>query len=148
MIQNSWGTSWGISGTFMIEQNTDAMCIQNYYTVQMNRFYGFDEDQDKQFIDTNAFSTMNGTYYIDLLKYSVIDGSNGLDFYNETWSQDKTNSMIIVLFVCFGLSGLILIYYGVVWICCPPPNIIKPTIYIKFTEQQGKDFDWSSKKKV
>ncbi|CAL6018401.1 Papain_family cysteine protease [Hexamita inflata] len=149
VIQNSWGTSWGIQGTFMIERGKNAMCTEATIDISLNRYFGFDADQDVPFEQSDAYKTLKGSKadvgknYIDLNENRIVYAVNGLDNEDGTWIQAKVHTSLIIVVVVMALAGLVILYFLSVWLCCPPQNLVKPTIYVKFSEQQAKGFDWS-----
>lgn len=55
VLANTWGENWGVKGTFMIQQDQNSMCAENYVSIQMNRYFGYDDDSLVAFRDSKAY---------------------------------------------------------------------------------------------
>eukprot|EP00703_Trepomonas_sp_PC1_P004757 JAP91849.1 Papain family cysteine protease [Trepomonas sp. PC1] len=148
VFQNSWGVSWGIQGTFMVLQGENTMCTERTVEFVLPRYWGYETDYDLPFNETQLFQDNFGKTknLFDIHENSILDGKNGLDFADGTYIATSTNIGLLAIFVVGGLTGLIFLYYIMIWICCPPQNLLKPPIYIVFGQQDGLIFDWSKAK--
>ncbi|CAL5996068.1 Papain_family cysteine protease [Hexamita inflata] len=146
VIQNSWGTAWGISGTFMVKRGTNPLCTEASAVISLNRYFGFEADQDVPFEQSQAYLTLKGKNYIDVNSQNIVYGVNGLDFEEGGWAQPRSSLSMVITLIIILLAALFVIYFLAIWLFCPPPNVLKPTIYIKMSDQDGADHDWSKAK--
>jgi len=85
LFLNSWGSSWGQSGYFMVEQGANSFCTEVIAEAILPRFYGFNNGADlrKPFNETEKYQSRLDTTYRNWFNISVHRGINGMDSYDE-----------------------------------------------------------------
>lgn len=128
----------------MTRIGSNAFCTEHELSIVANRYFGYDEDQDRVYYNAQWYkrflgtkNDMQGKIYYDIHESKIVDGINGLDREDGTWTDPSTSASWIVMLVLLIVAGIAWVYYVTVWLCCPIPNLIKPTIYIHFDEKQA-----------
>lgn len=106
----------------MVLQGNNTMCTERTIEFVAPRYWGYEAEYDLPFNETQLFADNFGKNknLFDIHQNSILDGKNGLDFADKSFVATGTNIGLMAIFVVGGLTGLIFLYYIMIWICCPP----------------------------
>lgn len=150
LFQNSWGTSWGMFGYFMVEMGANTLCTESEVFGVVPRYRGFDkvnEPLDVAFNETQLYIDWKNVTYLNKFNSTVRRGMNGMDLYGDDglpyFVSTELPTYKWVLVALLGLAGAIFLMFAVKCLCCPQMKKLTKPIYVKFTEEEAGGMDWS-----
>ncbi|CAL5978684.1 Papain_family cysteine protease [Hexamita inflata] len=152
LFLNSWGSSWGQGGYYMVEMGSNTFCSEVEANTIVPKYWGFDKGYwptTLAFNESDHYkdSVKNGTFF-NMFNVSVRRGANGLDNYDDNddpiieyhtlpWSK-------WILVGVIGVFMLVFLYALYKCICKPPAQKIPTPAYIKFYEKEAAAVKWET----
>ncbi|CAL6028571.1 Papain_family cysteine protease [Hexamita inflata] len=146
LFLNSWGSSWGQSGYYMIQQGENAFCSEAEVVGIVPRFFGYIENAPEIFNESSTYQ--NNKYMFQNSMYiKVRRGANGMDNYDvnnqpieEYRKLPATKWLLVVVLIC--ISGLF-IFSLIKCVFYVPVKKIPMPMYIQYTNEEADRYDWT-----
>ncbi|CAL6052740.1 Papain_family cysteine protease [Hexamita inflata] len=147
LFMNSWGSSWGQSGYYMIQQKENAFCSETEVVGILPRYYGFLENKPEIFNESTTYLN-NKAMYNNSLYISVRRGANGMDNYDSVTGLPieeyrKLPGTKWILVVVLLIVGGFLVFAIIRCVFYPPAKKIPMPMYIEFTEEEADKQNWA-----
>ncbi|CAL6004176.1 Cathepsin_L [Hexamita inflata] len=152
LFLNSWGSSWGQGGYYMVEMGSNTFCSEVEANTIVPKYWGFDNTYwptNQPFHQSQMYKdgVKNGTFF-NMFNVSVRRGANGMDNYDDNgdpiieyhtlpWSK-------WILVGVIGVFMLVFLYALYKCICKPPAQKIPTPAYIKFYEKEAAAVKWET----
>ncbi|KAH0577216.1 Cathepsin L [Spironucleus salmonicida] len=149
VLMNSWGTQWGVGGSFYVEIGSNALCNEYDAVAVLPRFSKYNTTKEPlgmPYNQSELYKQGHNKYVYDLFP-EVRWGMNGLD------SVDTAGKPVFlsgnISHSVWILAGVASIFFMVIMsfickcLCCPPPKKIKVALYEDLPGAQVQEINWS-----